>query len=598
MSQSIHASHDDLLDLIHGDGDTAKARWIGEHIHCCQECRSLLDALTAQSAIWKKTPIHLRHADDRGMFPSAFLQEASPLQEKGPETAELCQEASGDPIWEYPIQELLDRPKHPEMMGRIGKYDVEREVGRGGMGVVLKAHDAELNRPVAIKILAPHLASHATARRRFAQEAIAAAGVLHPNVIAVHGVSNEGKTPYIVMPFIDGPSLQTLVEKNGPLTEIEIIRIALQIASGLAAAHSQGLVHRDIKPANILIESGVQRVMITDFGLARAEDDASLTRTGWLTGTPNYMSPEQTRGQRADHRSDLFSLGSLLYFLSTGRLPFRAETPLGVLHRIQNDQPTPVRQVNHLISKTLSDLIAALLEKSPQDRFQTAGELHELLEKYLAYLHQPEHSKPPKVMAKREQSRNRRQLAIVAVVVVATLSSMAMGYSGVFSDPYSGNQVISPPFFRQAKLGGPKSSSASLGVPEEVAENAEALVDAESSKKKKKASKVLDDSPSPAKLFAEALCLYQLDRMEESLSAFRITATFEEFKAKSHYNIACIRAKQGDAERAFTSLERAIEAGFIDQPLFQSDEDLNGLRGDPRFAKLEARRCWVGPSMK
>ena len=342
---------------------------------------------------------------------------------------------SVDPEWQYPIDALLDPPKHPEMMGRIGDYDIECEVGRGGMGVVLKAHDSVLNRPLAIKILAPHLASHGTARKRFAQEAIAAAGVLHPNVIAVHGVNNEGRTPYMVMPFVSGPSLQTLVEQNGPLTELEIVRISKQISAGLAAAHSQGLVHRDIKPANILVEVGVNRVLITDFGLARAEDDASLTRTGWLTGTPNYMSPEQACGDRPDQRSDLFSLGSLIYFLATGRLPFRAESPLGVLRRIQNESPTPVRQVNNQVSQTLADVIDKLLQKKPQDRFQSSAELHDLLERHLAYLHQPDVSKPPMVKPLRKKSKVLPMLGVGSGLTAVLLAAGL--WSGIVPTPFA-----------------------------------------------------------------------------------------------------------------------------------------------------------------
>ena len=219
MIKSEHISQEDLQELLHSDGESEKTRNLGEHLHQCEQCRQAFDAMTARSEMWEKAPVLLK---DKRMSDSAGTREFPRVD----------RDNADEPAWQYPITELLDPPRHPEMMGRIGKYDVEREVGRGGMGVVLKAHDAELNRPLAIKVLAPHLASNGTARKRFAQEAIAAAGVLHPNVIAVHGVNNEGKTPYIVMPYVPGPSLQTIVDQQGPLTEIEITRIALQIASG------------------------------------------------------------------------------------------------------------------------------------------------------------------------------------------------------------------------------------------------------------------------------------------------------------------------------------------------------------------------------
>ena len=207
------------------------------------------------------------------------------------------------------------------------------------MGVVFKGFDRELNRSVAIKFLAPHLAHSGTARKRFEREARAAAAVVHPNVIPIHGVSSTNNYPYIVMPLASGRSLQTHIDRQGPMELKDIVRVAIQIAAGLNAAHHHGLIHRDIKPANILIEKDVSRVMITDFGLARAADDVAMTQTCWLAGTPHYMSPEQAKGLAIDHRSDLFSLGSLIYFMATGREPFRAEKPVAVLHKICNDQP-------------------------------------------------------------------------------------------------------------------------------------------------------------------------------------------------------------------------------------------------------------------
>lgn len=424
MSHSEHPTTEELKLMLTGTGDEDSARRIGEHVHECPECLAKLESLTAKTEFWQRAPqvlrdVHASHglssAGDLAGGTMEILQKTAAVKQASDSTPkaldldseirdEVEENEEVDADLHFALPAILDEPSHPEMLGRIGKYDVERVVGCGGMGVVLKAHDFELNRPLAIKVLAPHLASNGTARQRFAQEARAAAGVLHPNVIAVHGVSNQGKTPYIIMPFVSGPSLQALVDKHGPLSEMEIARIALQIASGLSAAHSQGLVHRDIKPANILLEPEVNRVLITDFGLARAEDDASLTRTGWLTGTPNYMSPEQARGGRPDQRSDLFSLGSCIYFLATGRLPFRAETPLGVINRIQNDEPTPVREVNREISSTLADIITLLLMKAPDERFQTAADLHEVLERHLAYLHQPDISKPPTVIDRPKKS--------------------------------------------------------------------------------------------------------------------------------------------------------------------------------------------------
>ena len=169
----------------------------------------------------------------------------------------------------------------------------------------------------------------------------------------------------------------------------EIVRIAQQVASGLAAAHGQGLVHRDIKPANILLEDGVERVTLTDFGLARAVDDASMTRSGVIAGTPQYMSPEQARGDNVDARSDLFSLGSVMYAMCTGRAPFRAETSYGILRRITDTEPRPIREVNPNIPEWLERIIQRLLAKSLEDRIPTAEHAATLLQKCLAHIQQP-----------------------------------------------------------------------------------------------------------------------------------------------------------------------------------------------------------------
>ena len=213
--------------------------------------------------------------------------------------------------------------------------------------------------------------------------------MVHDNVIEIHGVSEAAGLPYLVMPYVRGPSLQRRLDDEGPLAVVEILRVAMQAAAGLAAAHAQGLVHRDVKPANILLADGIERVKLTDFGLARAADDASLTRTGVIAGTPQYMSPEQARGEPVDPRSDLFSLGSVLYAMCTGRPPFRAETSYGVLRRITDEEPRPIREINPDIPDWLCGIVAKLMAKRPDDRFQSAAEVAALLEQCLAHVQQP-----------------------------------------------------------------------------------------------------------------------------------------------------------------------------------------------------------------
>ncbi|MCA9067198.1 MAG: serine/threonine protein kinase, partial [Planctomycetaceae bacterium] len=180
---------------------------------------------------------------------------------------------------------------------------------------------------------------------------------------------------FLVMPYAGGTSLQKRLDESGAFPVTEILQVAYQLASGLAAAHEQGLVHRDIKPANILLDQGVERLVITDFGLARAVDDASMTRTGIIAGTPQYMSPEQASGDPVDARSDLFSLGSVIYTMCTGRPPFRADSPFGVLRLITDREPRSIRELNSEIPEWLCVIVEKLHRKQPDARFHSAREL-------------------------------------------------------------------------------------------------------------------------------------------------------------------------------------------------------------------------------
>jgi serine/threonine protein kinase len=284
---------------------------------------------------------------------------------------------------------LLQPSDKPDCVGTLGPYEVREFLGRGGMGIVLKALDPTLNRIVAIKALAPELAVQPAFRQRFAREARAAAAVSHPHIVTIHAVDDTSTPPFLVMECIVGRSLQQKIDQTGPLKLTEILRIGTQIAEGLAAAHKRGLVHRDIKPANILLENGIERVKITDFGLARSVDDVTLTRTGEVSGTPQFMSPEQALGQRVDHRSDLFSMGCVMYAMCTGRPPFRGDNVATVVKRICDETPRPIDQLNPDIPDWLIHTIDRLLAKNPDERFQTAAEVAEVLSGQLAHNQQP-----------------------------------------------------------------------------------------------------------------------------------------------------------------------------------------------------------------
>ncbi len=393
------------------------------HLETCEDCCRRLEELAADARWWEDARRFLRPD------PVAVPPDAPPISKGGTAADTPAGESSAS---EEPALDFLDPSDNPAMLGRLGPYEVVELIGRGGMGVVLKGFDRELNRYVAIKILAPHLATSAAARQRFAREARAAAAVVHEHVVAIHAVAIAGRLPYLVMPFVAGQSLQERLNRSGPLELKETLRIGIQVAEGLAAAHAQGLVHRDVKPANILLENTVKRVKITDFGLARAVDDASLTHSSFVAGTPQYMAPEQARGEAVDHRADLFSLGSVLYAMCTGHSPFRAESTLAVLRRISEDSPRPIRQVNPEIPEWLDGIVERLLEKDPRDRFQSAGELAELLGQHLAHLQQPSAvPMPPRARYRSSSARAARKRLVRRVLLgMLLVSAIGLGAAG------------------------------------------------------------------------------------------------------------------------------------------------------------------------
>ncbi|MEO1616411.1 MAG: serine/threonine-protein kinase [Planctomycetota bacterium] len=391
---------------------------LAEHLETCDDCRDYMLAQTAEPELWTEARELLRPTE----FDMAGTAEFS-----------VGGNIGGAPS-ARPIQAVLDLlapSDDPHRLGRLGCYEISGVVGAGGMGVVLKAIDPSLDRVVALKVLAPHLANNETARRRFAREAKAAAAVLHPNVVPIHSVSSDGSVPFLVMAYVRGGSLQRRLENEGPLTLLEILRIGSQIAEGLAAAHDQGLVHRDIKPENVLLEEGVERVTITDFGLARAVDDNTVTQHGTIAGTPMYMSPEQAAGKKVDQQSDLFSLGSVLYALCTGRPPYCDDSSYGVMRQIIDESPTPIEQVNPEIPHWLVSIIEKLMAKEKSDRFTTAAEVHDLLERCLSHAQNPTANPLPTKLRKSQfnSSRNYIMRSLIAGSVLTIVTGLFAVYA-------------------------------------------------------------------------------------------------------------------------------------------------------------------------
>ncbi|MGD9344658.1 MAG: protein kinase [Candidatus Aminicenantes bacterium] len=254
-----------------------------------------------------------------------------------------------------------------------GRYTIVEELGRGGMGVVYKAEDTKLKRAVALKFLPPELTHIPEIHERFMREAQAAAGLDHPNICTVYEFDQADKTSFISMAYIEGQSLKTKLE-SGPLELEETLGIAEQVAEGLKEAHKKGIVHRDIKCGNIMVtEKGQTKIM--DFGLARTADRTLLTKEGSTMGTVAYMSPEQTQGEKVDHRTDIWSFGAVLYEMLTGNLPFKGEHEQAVVHSIQKEKPEPISNLRPEVPTSIEQVVSKALEKGPDKRYQKIDEI-------------------------------------------------------------------------------------------------------------------------------------------------------------------------------------------------------------------------------
>jgi serine/threonine protein kinase/Tfp pilus assembly protein PilF len=310
------------------------------------------------------------------------------------------------------------------MIGRtIAQYTIIEELGRGGMGVVYKAEDTTLKRTVALKFLHPRavIDEDEEDKTRFMREAQAAAALDHPNICTVFEVAEAEGLMYIAMPFVEGESLKDKIA-SGSLEMGEALEIAVEAAKGLDAAHTKGIVHRDIKSANIMVTPG-GRVQIMDFGLAKTAGGTKVTRTGMTLGTAAYMSPEQATGQPTDQRTDLWSLGVVLYEMLTGQLPFTGDYEPALLYSIVNERAEPLSSVNEALPLELEQVVERALEKDPERRFQSAGELAEALEE----LRESLHLLPKRTRLQAKLIRQRRRVWSLVAAVVTIVAFVVIG---------------------------------------------------------------------------------------------------------------------------------------------------------------------------
>jgi hypothetical protein len=352
-----------LRDLAAGRLAGDNADQLREHLESCQHCREATRRLETGSAAPQSGDLPETARDPEFSATSAceFPTQAIALPPG-------CEDA--------PDLSFLAPTARPDALGRIAHYEILGMLGGGGMGVVLRGFDPKLDRVVAIKVISPRLAGSERARRRFLREARSAAAINHVNVVTIHSVDEEHGLPYLVMECLVGRSLKERIEAGPKLKPRQVLRIGMQIAEGLGAAHLRGVIHRDIKPANIMLLDGDEGVKITDFGLARVVLElAELTSAGQVVGTPAYMSPEQVRSEALDPRSDLFSLGCVLFAMVAGRSPFQGRHILEIGRKITEEEPALLHLLDPAVPRPLSDLVASLLQKVPGDRPATAGEV-------------------------------------------------------------------------------------------------------------------------------------------------------------------------------------------------------------------------------
>ncbi|MCC9602337.1 serine/threonine protein kinase [Stieleria sp. JC731] len=283
----------------------------------------------------------------------------------------------------------LEPAQREDSIGRLGHYEILNIVGYGGMGVVARAFDEQLHRNVAIKVMSERLTTSERAQKRFLREARAAASVNHPNVVTIHAVAEKDGAPYLVMEFVEGQTLTDRITQDSPMGYEDVLRIGAQIASGLAAAHRHGIIHRDIKPGNVMLEDNIERVKLSDFGLARLlVENSDLTSLGDMVGTPSYMSPEQVEGEELTEASDLFSLGCVLYAMFHGRSPFHAGSSYASAARVRSFAPPPVSSFIDGIPPEFDQLMTTLLAKNPKGRPKSAQQVADLLLSWSAHSHQ------------------------------------------------------------------------------------------------------------------------------------------------------------------------------------------------------------------
>jgi WD40 repeat protein len=377
--------------LRRGEMSLAEVEQLAQHIEQCRLCAERVQAAAMDDPLmqtFRTLPTAIEPADRARvaelMDRLKSLPLACPLETAATASSATPSgdAAAGEFVLNVPVSDIvLSPPQAPDEIGRLGGYRVLKMLGAGGMGMVYQAEDVRLQRPVALKVMKAALAKNPDSRERFLREARAAAKVKSDHVVTIYQVGEDRQIVFLAMEYLEGMSLAEWLDKGRKPTLVQAARMGRQIALGLSAAHERGLIHRDIKPGNIWLESNHQgRVKLLDFGLARGTaDEIQLTQTGALIGTPAFMAPEQARGAKVDQRCDLFSLGVVLYRLTTGQMPFRGDNTMSLLTALALETPKPPREINPALSPRMAALIERLLSKDREQRPKTAKDVAEEL---------------------------------------------------------------------------------------------------------------------------------------------------------------------------------------------------------------------------
>lgn len=446
MNTRTCPSSREIQKMLIGDVSDKRLGEISDHLESCEACLRVADHISSsrQDCLFTPGPFPVDEHDQTIQYvirqgQAIFGQNLEPLTdtlERGLDKTQPIPMTS-DYVPDD-LKAILNPSKLPDEIGRLGNCRILGFIGRGGMGAVFRGEDLSLDRPVAVKVLFSGRPVDASMKRRFIREAKAMAAIDHENVVSIFSVDETADPPFLTMPLLSGEVLAQGLAAGRTFADEEVARIGKELASALEAAHHRGVIHRDVKPGNIWLEpSG--RVKLLDFGLAHA-DDLELTSTGQVLGTPRYMSPEQTLGKPAQERSDLFSLGCVLYQLVTGKPPFGGDSLAAVFRSIGDGNYERLDASKPEIDADLAGVVNRLLEVEPHNRYSSATELKEKLtetELRLTQSGQPANRTIPSAAPSSELSPQGFQLPrwsfiIALLLVVGTLGGLAI--SGVFND--------------------------------------------------------------------------------------------------------------------------------------------------------------------